>query len=448
MMASYGARRAAVEALLQVAQDGYSNIVLEELLQRRTVADSDRALTTRLVYGVTERRLTIDFLLNRLSDTPVIKMTDVIREILRVGVYQLVYMDKIPAFAAISESVELTRAMGHARLTGYVNGVLRAVQRQAEALLAELPATDKGLEIRHSCPRAWIRSWRGAYGEEALQGMLSCINEAPPTYLRVNTRRTTTDALVRELASHGVTCERVEGLPDALAVSVSQPLRQLPEALQHQFYFQDLASQWCCAALGAQPNERIADVCAAPGGKSFTVAQYMQDRGVIDAADLYEQRAAIIGRRAAAYGFSCITAACRDASAEPSTDRWGQYDRVICDAPCSGIGVIRRKPEIRYKQPEDFATLPSLQLSILSQAAKLVRVGGVLQYSTCTLRREENEAVATAFLESHPSFAPRLLPITACFERAGVPVSHEITLMPHIHGSDGFYIAGFVRKSS
>lgn len=447
MSASYGARRAAVEALLQVSQDGYSNIVLEELLQRHTVADEDRALTTRLVYGVTERRLTIDFLLNRLSDTPVIKMTDVIREILRVGVYQLVYMDKIPAFAAISESVELTRAMGQARLAGYVNGVLRAAQREAAGLLAALPSTDKGLEIRYSCPRVWIRYWRDAYGDEALQGMLSCINDAPPSYIRVNTLRTTADALVRDLAAHGIDCERVAGLPHALAVS-AQSLRQLPREMQQQFYFQDLASQWCCAALDAQPDERIADVCAAPGGKSFTVAQYMQDRGVIDAADVYEQRAAIITRRAAEYGITCVTATCRDASVAPSADRIGRYDRVICDAPCSGMGVIRRKPEIRYKQPEDFSSLPSLQLTILSQAAKLVRVGGVLQYSTCTLRREENEAVSAAFLESHPEFAPRVLPIADCFAQAGLPVSHEITLMPHSHGADGFYIAGFVRRSS
>lgn len=447
MSASYSARRAAVEALLQVARDGYSNIVLEELLQRHTIADEDRALTTRLVYGVTERRLTIDFLLNRLSDTPVFKMTDAIREILRVGTYQLVYMDKIPAFAAINESVELARAMGQARLAGYVNGVLRAVQRQAAELLDTLPSTDKGLEIRYSCPRVWVRYWRDTYGETALQGMLSCINEAPPSYIRVNTLRTTADALVRDLAAHGVTCERVAGLPNALSVS-AQSLRQLPKELQQQFYFQDLASQWCCAALDAQPDERIADVCAAPGGKSFTVAQYMQNRGVIDAADLYEKRAAIIAQRAEEYGFTCVTATCRDASVPPSPDRIGQYDRVICDAPCSGMGVIRRKPEIRYKQPEDFASLPSLQLTILSQAAKLVRVGGVLQYSTCTLRREENEAVSTAFLESHPAFEPRVLPIADCFAQTGLPASHEITLMPHSHGSDGFYIAGFVRRSS
>jgi 16S rRNA (cytosine967-C5)-methyltransferase len=231
-----------------------------------------------------------------------------------------------------------------------------------------------------------------------------------------------------------------------LCVSSAQTLHRLPEELKSHFYYQDAASQWCCYALGAQPNERIADVCAAPGGKSMTVAQYMQNCGVLDAADLYEQKCAVIQRRAADYGLSCIRAMCRDASTEPEHDRIGQYDRVICDAPCSGMGVVRRKPEIRYKDPADFKDLPALQLEILSQAAKLVRAGGVLQYSTCTLRPEENEQVAEAFLAQHPEFSPRALALDACFEKAGLPISHQITLFPHIHGTDGFYVAAFVKS--
>lgn len=440
------ARHAAVTALLRIQeQGGYSNIVLDELLERQALPPSERAMTARLVYGVTERRLTIDYLLNKLSSTPVKQMSPAVREILRVGVYQLLFTDGVPAFAAINECVSLTRAFGCGRLSGFVNGVLRSVQREADRLLSELPDTDKGLEIRYSCPRAHIRAWRQAYGEERLCGLLKSLNEAPPAYIRVNTCRTTAETLSAVLTETGITCTPIDGLPNAFCVSPAQALHRLPDEIRSLFYSQDAASQWCCFALGAQPDERIADVCAAPGGKSLTVAQYMNNRGVIEATDLYEQKCATINRRAAEYGLTCINAVRRDASQPPADELVGRFDRVICDAPCSGMGVVRRKPEIRYKDLADFADLPALQLQILSQAAKLVRAGGVLQYSTCTLRPEENEQVAEAFLTAHPAFSPRLLPLDICFSQAGLPVSHQITLLPHIHGTDGFYIAAFVK---
>ena len=440
------ARRAAVTALMRIQeQGGYSNIVLDELLEHQPLSPSERAMTSRLVYGVTERRLTIDYLLNKLSSTPVKQMSPAVREILRVGVYQLMFTDGVPAFAAINESVSLTRVFKCGRLSGFVNGVLRSVQREAGRLIAELPETDKGLEIRYSCPRAHIRAWREAYGEERMRGLLDAINDAPPAYIRVNTCRTTAEKLTAILIEAGVSCSPIEGLPNAVRVSSAQALHCLPDEIKTWFYYQDAASQWCCLSLEAQPGERVADVCAAPGGKSLTVAQYMHNSGEIRAADLYEQKCAIINRRAAEYGLTCIRAEQRDATLAPAEEWLGQFDRVICDAPCSGMGVVRRKPEIRYKDPANFVELPDLQLRILSQAAKLVRVGGVLQYSTCTLRPEENEQVAEAFLKQHPAFSPRLLPLETCFAAAGLPTSHQITLFPHIHGTDGFYIASFVR---
>lgn len=446
MTAPIDARRSAVAALMRIhEQGGYSNIVLDELLENSSLISSDRAMIARLVYGVIERRLTIDYLLNKLSSTPVKQMTPAVREILRVGVYQLQFSDGIPSFAAINESVSLTRAFGCGRLSGFVNGVLRSVQREADRWLSELPDTDKGLEIRYSCPRAHIRAWRQAYGEETMRGLLDTINEAPPTYIRVNTCRTTAEKLTAVLTEAGVTCTSVDGLPNALCLSSAQAMHRLPNDINSWYYYQDTASQWCCLSLGAQPNERVADVCAAPGGKSLTVAQYMQNGGEIQAADLYEQKCAIINRRAAQYGLTCIHASQRDATQAPDDEWLERFDRVICDAPCSGMGVIRRKPEIRYKDPDQFAELPALQLRILSQAAKLVRIGGVLQYSTCTLRPEENEQVVEAFLAQNPAFSPRLLPLETCFEQVGLPVSHQITLFPHIHGTDGFFIASFVR---
>ncbi len=442
------ARSAAVTALLRVQEEGgYSNILLEELLTRIPLSESDRGLTSRLLYGVTERRLTLDYLLNKISTTPVKKMQPAVREILRVGAYQLVYMDKTPAFAAIHEAVGQTRTFGCGRLSGFVNGVLRQVQRQAESLLRDLPDTDKGLEIRYSVPRAWIRHWRQAYGEEMLQGLLTGLNQPPPTYIRVNTCATTVSQLQRQLEQAGMTVTPAEGLPEALCVSPASVLRSLPVEIQTHFYIQDLASQWCCRALDAQPGERIADVCAAPGGKTMTVAQYMVDTGQICAGDVHAHKCQALAERVKRYSFTSIAVQQRDASQPPASECLGAFDRVLCDVPCSGMGVIRRKPEIRYKQPEEFAALPALQLQILEQAARMVRPGGVLQYSTCTLRPEENEQVAQAFLHAHPEFSPRSLPLLPCFDAAGLPVSHQITLFPHIHGSDGFFVAGFYRKS-
>ena len=441
------ARDAAVKALLAVQeQGGYSNIVLDELLQTADLSAQDRALASRLLYGVTERRLTLDYLLNKSASTPVKMMDASVREILRVGVYQLVYMDKTPAFAVINEAVGQTRRFGCGRLSGFVNGVLRQVQRESMHLLEELPTTDKGLEIHYSMPRAWIRAWRDAYGDEVLGDLLNSINEAPPAYIRVNTCVTTVAAFCKQLDQYGVAYRSVAGLPEALEILSASGLRNLPEELSVHYYFQDLASQWCCKALDAQPGERIADLCSAPGGKSMTVAQYMQNTGTILAGDIHQHKCLGMSDRVKRYGFTGITVKQWDASADPDEALLGSFDRVVCDVPCSGMGVVRRKPEIRYKSPEEFADLPDLQLRILQQGAKLVRPGGVLQYSTCTLRPEENEEVAAQFLANNPDFAPRQLPLSFCFEQAGLPVSHQITLFPSIHSSDGFYVAGFVRK--
>lgn len=441
------ARDAAVKALLTVQeQGGYSNIVLDELLQSVELSASDRGLASRLLYGVTERRLTLDYLLNQTSSTPVKMMDPIIREVLRVGVYQLVYLDKTPSFAAINEAVKQTRRFGVGRLSGFVNGVLRQIERGHGKLLADLPTNDKGMEYRHSLPRAWIRAWRTAYGDDVLQGLLSHLNEAPPSYIRVNTLMTTTEAFCRVLEAQGIGYVPVEGLPDALRVTPASALHNLPEEYAVHYYFQDVASQWCCRALDAQPGERVADLCAAPGGKTMTVAQYMQNTGSILSGDIHDHKCKALAERVKRYGFTTISVNRWDASAAPPQEWKGSFDRVLCDVPCSGMGVIRRKPEIRYKQPEQFRDLPALQLKILEQGAKLVRPGGVLQYSTCTLRPEENQAVSAAFLEAHPEFSPRLLPIEPCFAAAGAEVSFEITLFPHVHGSDGFYVAGFVKN--
>lgn len=442
-----GARDAVVTALIKIHEQGsYSNIVLDDMLRTTELSSADRAFASRLLYGVIERRLTLDFILNCVSVTPVKEMKPAVREILRVASYQIMYMERVPTFAAINEAVEQTRRFRCSRLSGFVNGVLRQVGYQYDDLLCGLPDTDKGLEKRFSIPREWVRIWREAYGPLVMIGLLCEMNGAPPIFLRVNTHLTTTDAFCEELEKYGVEYERFPGIPNALLLESGAELHTLPAELQNHYYFQDAASQWSCMAFDAQPGERIADVCAAPGGKTMTVAQYMQDKGTIVAGDLHDHKCRAMTERVKEFGFTCISVRRRDASLPPAEDEVGTFDRVMCDVPCSGMGVIRRKPEIRYKKPDEFTELPALQLQILQQAAALVKPGGVLQYSTCTLHPPENEGVATAFLEQNPDFEPRILPIPACFRRGDVEPSHQITLFPNVYETDGFYIAGFKRK--
>lgn len=441
------ARDAALTALLKIEeQGGYSNIVLDEMLTHADLSATERAMASRLLYGVIERRLTLDYLLNKTASTPVKQMQTNVREILRLAVYQLVYMDKTPAFAAINEAVGQTRRFGCGRLSGFVNGVLRRLEGEYPTLLDAIPNNDKGLEIRYSVPRVWIRAWRESYGEATMLGMLQSLDKPAPTYIRVNTVKTTTDAFCRKLTEHGVSWLSVEGLPDALEIQNASALHTLTDEMADCYYHQDLASQWCCRALTPQPGERIADLCAAPGGKTMTVAQMMHNTGEIFSGDIHAHKCRTLEKRAAQYGLSIVKVQQWDAAQLPQGELEGTFDRVLCDVPCSGMGVIRRKPEIRYKHPDDFAELPALQRTILEQGAKLVRPGGVLQYSTCTLRPEENEQIVEGFLSSHPEFSPRLLPMESCFAASDLPVSHAITLFPHIHGTDGFFVAGFMRE--
>ncbi len=436
-------RRAAVEVLTRVHRDGgYSNIVLDTTLREGEFSPQDKALLSRLVYGVIERRLTLDHVINTVSSMPLKKMHPTVREILRTGVYQLLYMDKIPASAAVNEAVKLAKAMGQGKAAGFINAVLRNVQRKQDSLFQNVSP-----EIQYSVPMEWIDYWRQSYGKELADGMLAALSDPPPQSIRINTLQVSAAAFCERLQKAGIPFERQPDLPEGLHIPTGFDWKGLAKIEENWYYYQDTASQYCCRAVNAQKGEKIADVCAAPGGKSFTVAQYMQNDGYLLSGDIYPQKCETIENRAKQYGITCLEAVVRDASSPVPQSLVGAFDRVLCDAPCSGLGVIRRKPEIRYKSLADTASLPALQAEILNRAAEMVRPGGVLQYSTCTLRPEENEQIAAAFLASHPEFTPRLLPLPTCFEKAGLPPSHQITLFPHIHNTDGFFIASF-RKNT
>ena len=441
-------REAAVAAVRRLNDGGaYSNIVVNSLLTSCDLPPRERALATAIIYGTVEHRLTIDYLLSRCASRPQTRWHPVVTAIAQTAVCQLLYMDRIPASAAVNEAVSMTRRFGQPSAAGFVNGVLRGVLRRQEELLSALDTeTAEGLAIKESCPAEWIRFWEKAYGKAAAYALVQSLNGAPPAYVRVNTALTTTDALTEKLALQGISakkCADLENCLQLLGVSERNPLEKTEE---NCYYYQDKASQLCCAALEAAPGMRVADVCAAPGGKSLTLSQYLRGEGEILAGDCYAAKCEELRRRAQLFGAKTVRVEQRDASTPCPPERAGRFDRVLCDVPCSGLGVIRRKPEIRYKSPEQFADLPALQYRILEESSKMTAKGGYLQYSTCTLNPAENEQVVERFLREHPAFVPRTLPLSACFAAAGSPPSWRLTLFPHLHGSDGFFIAGFVRQ--
>ncbi len=426
--------------------DKYSNIAWEEFLKNTNLSDVDRTLASRLFYGVIERRLTLDFVLSSFCSTPLRKLHPLVLETLRVALYQLLYMDKIPHSAAVNEAVLGVRRLKQGQAAGLVNAVLRNILRKEDTLFSDLPQGDKGLSIRYSCPEELITFWRAAYGDELAKQLVESINEVPDSYIRVNTLKTDDAKFANVLQKSGISYQICGDIPHCFQLKCGYLLNNLESDDKNCYYYQDKASQIACFALQACPGESVADVCAAPGGKSFTTAQYMENQGTILACDIYAAKCETMKRRAADLGIALLTTMERDASACCGEEYFEKFDRVICDVPCSGLGVIRRKPEIRYKPLAEFRELPTLQYTILEQSAAMVKSGGVLQYSTCTLNPAENEQVTRRFLQEHPEFEPRELPVPALFKAAGLRPSHQITLFPPIHGTDGFYIAGFRKK--
>lgn len=446
-MAADSARGLAAAVLLRVAQENsYAGVVLDRALaDRQALSEADRALCSRLVYGVLERRLTLDYLLARHCRTPLRKLHPVVLTALRLGGYQLVYMDKIPPSAAVNEAVKLVRQRGIERSAGLVNGVLRALERDRGQWFDGLADDEEGLSVRWAVPVPLLRLWSGAYGPTYARQLAETCHGPAPTYVRINTLRTTVEAARAAFEQAGCTVALHPWLEECLELQGVTSAKTLAQIDKSWYYTQDSASQLCCAALQAQPGDRVADVCAAPGGKSLTLAQIMHNRGRLCAGDIHPARCATIAARSQQFGATIIETAARDA-AQPCPSAWaGAFDRVLCDVPCSGLGVIRRKPEIADKPLGDFDTLPEVQYAILTASAALVRPGGVLQYSTCTLNPAENEAVAARFLAEHADFRARTLPLAPCFAALGRSPSSMLTLFPSVHGSDGFFIAGFVR---
>lgn len=441
------ARTAALQALLHVDENaGYSNLVIDKTLRSFSLDSRDSALAAALFYGVLERRMTLDYVIERFCSRSNAKLQPVVQEILRIAVYQILYMEKIPSSAAVNEAVNAAKENGAVKASGFINGVLRAILRSENPL--QLPELTKNplfhLSVHYSCPEWLIELWNRSYGEVRCLELLECFSNKPPVYARVNTTKIITQQLISVLEQEGVKAEAVTWLPNAIKLENTGAIASLESFQSGLFHVQDLASQLCCFLLSPKPGERVLDVCAAPGGKTFTMAQYMENKGELLAFDQYKGKAGLIRQGAERLGLSIIQAAVRDA-AHPK-ELLAPAQRVLCDAPCSGLGIIRRKPEIRYKPKDSLDSLPDLQYRILYQSSALVQGGGILLYSTCTLNPAENGAIADRFLQENPQFEPFSLSLPEEIQRVVDEPANQLTLMPPVHGTDGFFISAFRRR--
>ncbi len=435
------ARDTALEVLLALRHGAWSDEALDHAIEESGLDRRDAALCTQLCYGVLQTRAYLDYVIASVSSLKLNKIAPKVMEILRIAVYQLLFLDKIPGSAAVNEAVCEAKRFANPRAASFVNAVLRKI---ASAPAPEVPRTNDAdfLATRYSHPKGLVELYLRHYGFDAAEALLKANNEPAPTVLRLNTLRGEPAALVETLKGQGMDLTVDDRLPTAAILDKAGRVTDYPGFAGGLFTVQDTASQLDALALDPQPGEEVLDLCAAPGGKSFAIAALMKNTGRIIACDIYDSKLAYIDEGARRLGATIIETAPIDATlAVPRfVDR---FDRVLADVPCSGFGAIRKKPDIRYKDLREVAMLPRLQAEILHNASLYVKPAGVLVYSTCTIFPEENEEIIRAFLASHPEYAPEgfALPIIGACDGMR-------TLLPTTDGTDGFFIAKLRRANA
>lgn len=422
----------ALDSLIAAERDGrYANLEINSAIVRSELTPADKGLYTRLVYGVIEKKLTLDYIIGKFSRIPAEELDPDLLNALRLGLYQLLWLDRVPDHAAVSETVSLVQKSK----TGYVNAVLRSFLRAGKTY--ELPDPDdfyRYCQVKYSVPAETVRFFEENCGipREETEEFLTAMNREPHVALRVNRLKMTAEDAAEKCGGTISSMAPDVVLTESLDDSAKEGLED------GSWFVQDEASRTVSAALDAQPGDTVIDTCACPGGKSFSMAIDMRNEGTVYSFDLHKNKLSLIQKGAQTLGIDIIRTAERDAR-KPDETLLGKADRVLCDAPCSGLGVIAKKPDIRYKNLEDVKRLPEIQYGILCGAASYVKPGGVLVYSTCTVNRAENEEIVEKFLREHEDFAlipDRYLP-------GGMR-----TFLPHRDGCDGFFGAKMIRKTS
>ncbi|APH35559.1 16S rRNA (cytosine(967)-C(5))-methyltransferase RsmB [Bacillus velezensis] len=446
-MKKINVRELALEALEKLEQNqAYSNLLLTSVIKTNTLSDQDRGLLTELVYGTLQNKIALDYMLKPFIRKPN-KVKPWVIQLLRLSAYQMEYLEKIPDRAAIHEAVEIAKKRGHKGIASFVNGILRSLQREGAPSFAEIEDPVLRLSTETSHPEWLVKEWVEAYGFEAAEKICRIHLIPPKQTLRVNHIKSDRETVLNEMENAGLEAEAGDLSPDAIKL--------LKGSIANTAFFQnggvsiqDESSMLVARALDPKPGETVLDACAAPGGKSAHIAELMENEGSLTSLDLHRHKVKLIKEGAERLGLTIIDAQTMDARKAGEVFGAERFDRVLVDAPCSGFGVIRRKPDMKYtKTPEDSRRLSEIQLGILREIAPLVKKGGTLVYSTCTMDRTENEEVMHAFIQEHPEFEPDLSLEKRLPEKARPFVQDgSLQILPHYFGTDGFFISSMRKK--
>lgn len=422
----------------------FANIEADTAIRCNGLEGADRALYTAIFYGTVERKITLDYIIDALSNRKG-EIDANVRIILRLSLYQMRYLDRVPDYAVVNDAAELCKRFAAKSAAGFVNAVLHAYRREEKKLRFPDKNDDPAryFSITYAYPEWLCRMWSEMYGVEKTEAIFRAFDENPPITLRVNSLKTTAEALGNAMQEKKIGHCPTAYVPGGIRLTDHCPIEEIPGFSEGDCFVQDEASQIAAYVLGAQPGDFVIDACACPGGKSFSTALWMNNTGKILSCDLHKNKLKLVSEGAEKLGISIIeTREQNGAVFVPELE--AAADRVLCDVPCSGLGVLSKKPDIRHKAKEEIERLPDIQYAILENCARYVKPGGVLVYSTCTLNRAENEDNVIRFVKEHPDYMP--VPF-----RVGTREVTEgmLSLFPdEFAGCDGFFVAKLIRKIS
>lgn len=437
------AREIAYKVLLDIEKNkNYSNMAINKHFKDVKISNQDRGLATEIIYGVIENKYYIDYMIDKLSKVKTNKMEIYVKTLLRMGIYQIMFLNSISDYAAVNETVNLAKKK-NSKVSGFINGILRNVIRQKEEIGKVKTKDDVDyLSIKYSYDKWMIRNWMIHFGKEFTEELLEANNERPNIYLRTNTLKITRDELIKKLEKQNIKAEKVNVVEEAIKVEHLKDIENNSLYKEGLFTVQDVSSMLVGKVMNPKENSLVLDVCSAPGGKTTHMATLMNNTGQVVSRDIYDHKLKLIKAASKRLGLTNVDVEEFDGM-KFDRESIGKFDYVLADVPCSGLGIIRRKPEIKYKEKEEFRQLPPIQKKILENASKYVKVGGTLIYSTCTIQDSENIDVVNEFLQKNKNF--ELVPI----KEVNVDLENQekgyMKIYPNVHDMDGFFISKLIR---